>query len=101
MLPVCQVCSPAHVIDLKAQRSFINWPNLSRAASRADNSPEIPSWTELVSAETDPPTAKPPNWGPFGGCQEISRFAGLRGGPGRIRTCNQKVISGKFGETIA
>ena len=29
------------------------------------------------------------------------RFAGLRGGPGRIRTCNQKVISGKFGETIA
>jgi len=34
----------------------------------------------LVSAETKPSTAKPANWAPFRGCQEISPFARMRGG---------------------
>src|SRR3954463_6987148 len=46
-----------------------------------DNSAEIPSMPELVSAETAMPTAEPANWGPFGTQQETARFERVRGGP--------------------
>jgi len=65
-----------------------------------DDSPEIPSWTELVSNRDRTATAKPANWGAFGSCQEISGFARMRGGgcsPHRTGLWGQNsLITGKM-----
>jgi hypothetical protein len=46
-----------------------------------------------LSAETTSPATMPANGGLFVPRQEISVFARMRGGPGRIRTSNQTVMS--------
>jgi hypothetical protein len=45
-----------------------------------DNSAEISSTPELVSAETTAPTAQPASSGPFGAKREIPKFERVRGG---------------------
>ena len=45
-----------------------------------------------LSVETTSPATMPANGGPFVPRQEISVFAGLRGGLGRTRTSNQTVM---------
>jgi hypothetical protein len=42
------------------------------------------------------PAHIPPNGGLFARLQEISTKLGLPGGPGRIRTSNQTVMSGRL-----
>ena len=61
----------------------------NRISRPRDNSPEIRWCTELVSAETEPHTAKPANSGPAGSRQEISGVARLRGGPERTSAAKQ------------
>jgi hypothetical protein len=65
-----------------------------RNSEPRDNSAENACSVSLVSAETRTRAAEPANSGPFGSSQEISPKVELPGGPGRIRTSNQTVMSG-------
>ena len=47
-------------------------------------------------AETDHPKEKPANGGLFSSVYKISVRTGMRGGPGRTRTSNQTVMSGRL-----
>jgi hypothetical protein len=62
-----------------------------------DKRPKIAFRPETVFAETKAQTQKPAHCGLLGRLREICRFERLRGGPGRIRTSKQTVMSGGIG----
>jgi hypothetical protein len=58
-----------------------------------DKPPKFAFRPETVSAETETQPQEPADCGPLASFREIFRFERLRGGPGRIRTSNQTVMS--------
>jgi hypothetical protein len=65
-----------------------------------DKTPKIAFWPETVSAETETQPQKPANCGHLGRLREILRFERLRGGPRRIRTAKQTVMSGRLLQAV-
>src|SRR4249919_2928358 len=61
-----------------------------------DRATKIARRPTAVSTVTRTRIVIPPIGRIFGGHQEISAHAGLRGGPGRTRTSNQTVMSGRL-----